>query len=194
MQNRIISSALALLFLGTAEALAANPPCNMQGLSSNAPAYNDLACRGLDAYDAGNYVSAAQRFEAALAIHLFELPNFELLPWLASAYARSGNMMAADRALAEANGAVAILHGELVCVETDDGFHLAAKAGGNVASMSPGLQEALMLRMCGGAYEAIYSADQNIINEALGDFFSTVVTADREIRTLKVRQRDNDRR
>ena len=189
MRNRTLLVALALLLLGFSKAHAADPTCDMRGLGGDVSRYNNLACSGFDAYEAGDYEMAMNQMEAALAVHLFEVPNFELLPWLASAYARYGDVAGAAETLDEAKGAMAVMHGEVVCIETDKGFHLASRDLGYVATMSEDLQQKIVLRMCGGVYEPLYAEDQEVINDALLGFYGMMEIADQEIQGMKNNRR-----
>ena len=76
---------LFCIFLGH-QALASVstvPACHALELSQVNETYNGLVCKGVSAMSNSDYKSAAEYFEQAMNIHLFEFPNFELFPRLA---------------------------------------------------------------------------------------------------------------
>ena len=186
MKTQNVIAAIAFVLVGMSQAHAGMPSCNMQDKAYEGPRYSALACEAMNAYEAGDYVLAAARFEAALAVHHYESPNFELLPWLAIAHARAGNIEAALHALEIARNAAALLRGELVCVETDTGFHLAAREGNKMASMRAAVGYDVATRMCGGAYEAMYALDQKEMGEYAGEFFGMLQSVEQEFRQLQI--------
>ena len=102
------------------------------------------------------YLEAAELFEEALAVHLFETPNFELLPRLAWAYFQAGNRQEAENALLEAELSLLVLTGIAKCVETtlEDGmFYLRGTDGSRLSGI---VSNNVMDRMCGGFYDGYY--------------------------------------
>jgi hypothetical protein len=104
--------------------------------------------------DAGRFAEAARDFEQALAIRLFEIPNFQLFPKLALAYSRAGDKRAARLNLERGRIALSLLVGVYHCDETPTGY-LLDEAGTPLEG--PQASE-IMRRMCGAIYEHIYTS------------------------------------
>lgn len=94
--------------------------------------YNEFVCTGVHHMQEQKYGEAVKSFEAALAITLFEMPNFILLPQLAWAYFKVGDSEKAEDTLVKAELSLSVDVGILKCTEAaevEDGFYLSDKYG-----------------------------------------------------------------
>ena len=101
--------------------------CTAPELIQGVPAlnhYNELICSGISYVESGKYAAAVKSFEEALAIKIHESPNFELLPRLAWARFKQGDISAARDDLMRAELSLSVFAGLIHCQETDVGFHL----------------------------------------------------------------------
>jgi len=96
---------------------------------------------------------AADRFEKALELHLFEQPNYKLLSRLALARFRAGDHVRANIAMESAELALSVLAGVVRCIETKEGFELIKASGRHISSSQ---RDAVRARMCGAAYDGYY--------------------------------------
>ena len=139
--------------------------------------YKELACSGIKAMQEQKYAEAAGLFEDALAMPLFETPNFELLPRLAWAYFQAGHKQIADEVLLEAELALSVLTRLVLCIETteEDGRYYLGRAGGG--RLSGEVSERVLNRMCGAAYDYVYrpSSLGSVLLEAklVNNYFDT---------------------
>lgn len=115
--------------------------------------YNQLVCKGVRQMQLKNYSEAVKFFEEAMQKKLFEFPNFKLYPRLTLAYLGAGNVNKAKENLTNAELSLSILIGAVRCEETDKGFRLVNKDGSIVQIPSQNITQ----RMCGAAYEYIYT-------------------------------------
>ncbi len=83
------------------------------------PSHNELVCAAARHTEAGEYKEAAKALEAASIRIFFETPNFLLLPRLAWAYFKAGDLTKAVDTLAKAELTLAVDVGILKCVEVD---------------------------------------------------------------------------
>ncbi|MBO6634685.1 hypothetical protein [Parvibaculum sp.] len=119
-------------------------------------AYREKTCRGERLEKEGRYGEAAEAYQAALDMDLFEVPNFELLPRLALMHHMAGDEAQARETLEEAKLALQVMAGAVVCYGSDGTteFHLKERSGARLPD-SP-LTEKVMNRMCGAMYEGTY--------------------------------------
>ncbi len=99
------------------------------------------------------YEEAIKSFEAALALHLFETPNFELFPQLAWAYFKAGDLKKAEDSLVKAELSLSVFAGIFKCEEGEGGFYLRDKNG---ARRTGTISDEVTAIMCGAAYDYIY--------------------------------------
>jgi len=117
---------------------------------------NELVCQGLQSIERERYRDAIEAFERALAIHLFEVPNFQLFPRLALAYSKAGDGKKAQENLEKARALLLVLIGTYRCEETSAGFVFVNRQGGAVDEQ---FAADIARRMCGAAYDYIYETD-----------------------------------
>jgi len=127
--------------------------CTTLELVEGYDTYNGLVCEGIRLMGQGLNADAAERFEKALEIQLFEQPNFQLLPRLALARSRAGDRLRAKAASETAEIALQILTGVARCVETDEWFELVTVYGERIRSPH---HHAVVRRMCGAARDGCY--------------------------------------
>lgn len=165
MTTRLLVHALSAL-LGstvlvprTAEAQSA-PDCDAVELVQGNDAYNELVCRGIRSMATGQHPNAVRDFERALAVDLFEYPNFALFPRLAMAYWRAGRAPEATAALEKARLSLHVLVGIYRCRERqpDSKWVLVTVAGDAV---SHEFADEITARMCGAAYSDMYTFDES---------------------------------
>ena len=128
--------------------------------------HNTLLCSGIEHMNAHRFRDAITAFETALSLRFLDVPNFELLPRLAEAYFRAGDIENAKRCLSAAELSLSILIGALRCVEVDvEEFGFSHIVQDEFGTRVTGVVVAEVLnRMCGAAYEYIYdhrSFDRN---------------------------------
>ncbi len=116
--------------------------------------YNRLVCEGVRHMQQGHPVDAGLTFEKAMRMPLFEFPNFKLYPRLALSYFRAGNRDKAKETLKKSELALSVLIGSAYCKETEKGFRLVKQEG--IAPESH-YESEIARRMCGAAYEYVYS-------------------------------------
>jgi tetratricopeptide (TPR) repeat protein len=147
--------AIAFIFLDqSATAFARGDfPCEAYEVLQGHDTYNALLCAGIVAYDGGRFEEAVGTFKKALDQHLFEYPNFELLPRLALAYQHSGDHRLAEEYLAESELTFSVYFGIFECMEENNVYWLADHFGQKVKHP---LAERTMNRMCGAILESIY--------------------------------------
>jgi len=134
--------------------------CNAIEEEEGNDAYNRQVCSGVYAMAAGHYDDAIRSFEDALEMHLFEYPNFALLPRLALAYWNAGRAEEALIALEKAELSLRVLVGIYRCHERADDSHwiLITSSGGPVLGE---YVEETTRRMCGAAYADMYEFDES---------------------------------
>lgn len=132
---------------------AAPPPLCKSPLLTRDSRYDVLACEGLELMEKKAYAEAAKRFERALAIGLFEQPNYKLLPLLALAHHRAGDKAKALAALESAELALNVLTGIGKCVDEGDDKFVLYEEGMPVRSPQAA---ATVDRMCGAILEDYY--------------------------------------
>jgi len=132
---------------------AAKHGCEAAEIVEGNLAYNRLVCEGARQMEQRRYAEAAKTFEMAMKIPLFEFPNFALFPRLALAFFKAGDREKAKDALQKAEISLSVLIGKMHCKEEEQDFRLVNQEGVSVAVHG----EAISERMCGAAYEYIYT-------------------------------------
>lgn len=115
--------------------------------------YNKFVCIGVEQVQEQKYEKAIKSFEAALALHLFETPNFELFPQLAWAYFKAGDLKKAEDNLEKAELSLSVFTGILECGESEGGFYLHDQNG---VRRTGKINDEVTAIMCGAAYDYIY--------------------------------------
>lgn len=143
-----------LIALPSFSASSVLPPiCDATELVERNDNYNHLVCDGIELYKAKHYRDASVAFEAALREPLFEYPNYKVLPILALAYSRAGDMSKAISTLRKAELSLSILIGSLRCVETKTGFDLIGEPSELLQYKE---RSEVIKNMCGAEYEYVY--------------------------------------
>ena len=119
--------------------------------------YNSLVCSGIRMLEQGRFRDAARYLEEASSLHLFEYPNFIVLPRLALAYWQLGDKSRALEILEWSRLSLSIWIGIYRCKEHSTGFRVVDRYGRDVEE--PGILEATR-RMCGGIYDSLYVDDE----------------------------------
>ena len=120
--------------------------------------YNNLLCSGIAQMKEERFKDAIASFEAALSIHLFDIPNFELFPRLAMAYFGVGDLENAKHYLLATELSLSIFIGTLRCMEVDVedfGVSYIVKNRYGVR-LSGDVVEEVANKMCGVAYDYVY--------------------------------------
>ena len=153
---------MARLFVGTALFATAAPaqdrfyqaPCDAAEVVGQ-QLYDELVCPGIAAFERGDYAEAIALFERALDTPLHEVPNYELLPQLAVAYASAGERAKAVATLAKAELAARVLTRMVLCLESENGGSQLVWSRDLQRLTSPYYEE-ISGRMCGAAYDSHY--------------------------------------
>jgi hypothetical protein len=158
MMNMWRSAVLALLVSAGVQAQTPEKPlCSAPEVITGLEAYdqyNELVCAGAKSLQSKQYKEAAAKFEAALKLDLYDVPNFQSLSRLALAYHLSGKKLLAEQYLTQSELALKVLVGELRCIENKEHVSLVYALGGKVIVSSAASE--IAKRMCGGAYENYY--------------------------------------
>lgn len=116
--------------------------------------YHRHFCAALSAEEEMKFAVAADEYETALSIQLWEMPNFELFDELAVARAKSGQMEQAKLALRKAELSRLFYFKTYICKETDQGYVVIASKTGKVTEDLEIVE--MSRRMCGAFYQTLY--------------------------------------
>jgi hypothetical protein len=149
----------AVLF-SVLSASASHAPCDSPALVDvglpYSRQYNELVCDGLAMLVRDQPRQAARKFEAALAMKLFEKPNYRLLPYLALANALTNEFDAARENIAKAELSLEVATGVARCIEIAGSEDLVYVSG---APMVSPYRSVVATTMCGAAYDGYYIHD-----------------------------------
>ncbi len=148
--------------------------CNISELIQGQDYYNELVCSGIAYTASGKYARAVNLFEKALAVKLYDSPNFELFPRLAWVRFKNGNLSAAKDDLKRAELSLSVFTGLIHCQETDKGFNLKNNAG---ISLAGNISDEISGVMCGAAYDYVYrreSLDRVLLEAELVKYYLDV--------------------
>ena len=120
--------------------------------------YNNLLCSGIEQMKEERFEDAISPFKAALSIRFLDIPNFELLPRLAMAYFRAGDIENAKYYLSATELSLSIRISTLKCVEVEvedfgDSHIITDRYG---VRLYGDVVEEVANRMCGAAYDYLY--------------------------------------
>lgn len=119
--------------------------------------YYKHECAGLHYMKGQQYDKAIKSYKAALALPLFEYPNFELLSRLALAYFKAGNIKKAKENLEMAGLTISVYVGVIKCGEEDD---LYDHEDGEYKTGE--VYEKVRNIMCGEIYEGYYEYSHSL--------------------------------
>lgn len=157
--------------------------CEASDLKSITKQYEQLACDGAKWEAAGNYKAAADTYERALQVQLFEFPNFVLFPRLALVYHKLGADEAAARNLEQARLSVSVFTGVIACETREGTLQLVELLGGNVVT-SPVASD-VAYRMCADEYENYYKyrTMESIVKDA--ELINAYLSAKEKIENIR---------
>jgi hypothetical protein len=144
--------AFALLVVAARSATAQS--CTVPELVEGDSVYNALVCDGIAKLNADDVAAAATRLRQASQVRIHAYPNFRVLPRLALAYHALGDNESALNVLDEAILSFDVFYGFARCRMEDDGYQLELPWRGEASSA---IRARVVSRMCGEAFDAVYS-------------------------------------